>query len=40
MGKIIIYVPRDEMYLVAVKKVCPEYYDKALENYLKKKVKK
>jgi len=34
-AKIIYYIPRDEFYLDIIKRVAPEYYDRALEKYWK-----
>lgn len=35
-SKVVYYFPSDEVYLMAISKVCPEYLDSALDNYLKK----
>lgn len=36
MGNVVWVVPSDRVILSAIRTVCPEYYDKALDNYLKK----
>jgi len=34
LGKIVFWIPSDSQILSAIKEVCPEYFDKALEGVL------
>lgn len=35
-SNVLVAEPSDNELLAIIKKVCPEHYDRALENYLKK----
>lgn len=35
MGRLLRWTPPDRVYLEAIRVIAPEYYDEALENYLK-----
>lgn len=39
VGNVIVYKPSDYELLRAIRVAAPEYYDKAMENVLKKRVK-